>query len=144
MKKGQIEKGVRAIFRASNSGSSLCNTHWGKRIIAAAQRADGGNVDEIFTNRDKKDAACWPTCACGKMYNRKKFLREESVPDDDARYLCPLSRGLTIPGALFAVAVDKDEVIEAAVLMVKIEDRGIITNLELARGGCGEGELGQD
>lgn len=101
-----IERDVQKIL------GPLCRMYWGKCILFAARRG-------AFCEHDAALALDWPTCACGKMYYRKPFAcvagTNAKVPSDD--YLGEL-------GDAFGSFVKKDNILEAARTMVRIEDHG--------------------
>ncbi len=97
-------KDVRTIL------GQLVLTHWGKRIVAAEKRGR-------FVKRDIEDAGNWPTCACGKVYIRKRFRvsgSKERIPMDDK---------LGVMGDQFVDHVNGHNFIWAAILLRDIEDR---------------------
>lgn len=111
-----IESRVRNIL-----GSKLLKTHWGVRLRKASEC-------RRFTDKDKNDAACWPTCACGKMHARKPY-HEGDNPQE------PVDRELQRLGTIFYECVRdglhhtdqtrrEKAIVQAAETMVAIEKQG--------------------
>lgn len=92
--------------RAILEDAGLAGTHWGARIIRA--EAEGH-----FTETDAADASLWPQCACGKADPRIPRSPRGS-PDDFVLYEF---------GNGFGFAVDANQPLEAARLLVAIERR---------------------
>ena len=85
--------------------ANLAHTHWGKRIIKAAEQ-------QGFTFGDCHDAESWQTCACGKQDPRLHC--NDGQPKD---YI------LMELGCEFNVKVENDLFVQAAECLVKIENR---------------------
>ena len=94
----------------------LAATYWGKRIIAAEET--GG-----FAASDNAQSGKWLDCACGKLTAQIARL-PSGAPKDKRLYEL---------GDAFAVAVDRDEITDAAVTLVQIEQRAaeLVRNPEL-------------
>lgn len=87
----------------------LDQSHWGERIIRAEYIG-------TFNFADIGDATEWTTCACGKLDDGipRTFF---GMPEDDA---------LSELGGEFCHHVKRDDFYEAAVTLVRIENRAAI------------------
>ena len=84
----------------------LLSTFWGRRIMAARKR-------NRFTEKDKKHAAFWQTCACGRL--------TQNIPRNfNGR---PYDRDLFKLGCDFCDHVTASRTKQAALTLVDIEKR---------------------
>ena len=93
------------IFLTENDAAG---SHWGQRIIAAERR---GN----FTEKDKRAAGTWVTCACGKQDKR--------IPRRPGGRGRPADEVLSALGDGFYLLVCADRHLGAAETLLKIEAR---------------------
>lgn len=100
----KLERDVREIL------GRLVHTHWGRRILSAAKRGR-------FTKADVRDAADWPTCACGKMCARKPYKQ------DKTKNFRPTDSYLMVSGANFESDVKGNNILDAADALTLIEGR---------------------
>jgi hypothetical protein len=89
----------------------LDTTYWGKKIIAAEEYG-------AFAVGDIMQAEGWVTCACGKI--TQDIPRTAHIPNDDT---------LAEMGVDFSQCVKKNWFMNAAVLLVKIENRAKIVSM---------------
>lgn len=87
------------------SNAHLETSHWGKRILAAANRG-------WFTNQDSADAGDWTVCACGKASPLVPRV-EEFDADDGISPGCPLDDRLASLGSGFSAYVESREMYDS-------------------------------
>tara|TARA_R110000822_G_C14991735_1_gene459772 strand:+ start:244 stop:561 length:318 start_codon:yes stop_codon:yes gene_type:complete len=93
--------------------AGLDQSHWGIRVIAAESNG-------LFTEYDTHDSGDWFSCACGKLDDHIK-RNQHGEPEDQE---------LNEYGMKFYIAVACRDFLEAALSLIKIENR----SMELLRG----------
>lgn len=103
--------------------ANLDETHWGIRIVEAEASGKG------FCTKDRNQANNWMTCACGMItYDIPRHCH----PNDLGHYKqdAPEDGVLYNLGGLFYICISHGNYLEAAKVLVQIEDQARIVAKE--------------